>query len=91
MGTDQNTVGQDGVDLFRVEFRYDPFTHSGPDARVVLTKVAKNHLSCGGDCNLDASGGVYVAPSGQLLLYGTEHEAGGNKVNGQFTVRAGQF
>ncbi|WP_044243222.1 hypothetical protein [Chondromyces apiculatus] len=91
VGTDRNTVGQDWVDLFRVEFRFDPGTSSGPDPRVILTKVAKNHLSCSGDCNLDASGGAYVTPSGQLLLYGTEHEAGGDQVNGQFTVRAGQF
>ncbi len=74
-----STTGQDWVDAHRVTAEGD---------NIVITKVAKQHLYCGypspgydsgtnRHCNLDAAGGVYVDPSGQLLVYGTEHDNDG--------------
>jgi hypothetical protein len=75
IGTHRNRAGgrgNDFADLFRLER-----TPRSPRIR----KIASRHLYCGfpgGDqCNLDAAGGVYVSPSGGLLLYGTEHDNDG--------------
>lgn len=79
-GTHLNSyTGEDWIDLFRLTEEY---------GQTVLTKVAKRHLYCGypspgydsgtnRHCNLDAAGGVYVDPWGQLLVYGTEHDNDG--------------
>jgi hypothetical protein len=74
VGTHKNLLtSQDFVDLFRVE--------NAPGADVRIVKVAKQHLTCGyagvNHCNLDAAGGLYVDPAGELLLYGTEHDNDG--------------
>jgi hypothetical protein len=74
-----STTGQDWVDLYRV---------TEQNGQALLTKVAKRHLYCGypspgydsgtnRHCNLDAAGGVYVDPWGQLIVYGTEHDNDG--------------
>jgi hypothetical protein len=80
VGTHLNSYnGEDWIDLFRLTEEY---------GQAVLTKVAKKHLYCGypspgydsgtnRQCNLDAAGGVYVDPWGQLLVYGTEHDNDG--------------
>ncbi len=80
VGTHLNfSTGQDWVDAHRLTAEGDNF---------ILTKVAKRHLTCsypspGYDsgtnrhCNLDAAGGVYVDPHGQLFVYGTEHDNDG--------------
>jgi hypothetical protein len=79
IGTHENSsigIGSDFADLFRVE------NGLGNDVRI--TKVAKKHLYCSypspgasssqdNHCNFDAAGGVYVDPSRNLILYGTEH------------------
>jgi hypothetical protein len=79
-GTHQNTInGEDWVDLYRV---------AEQGGQAVITKVARKHLYCGypspgydsgtnRQCNLDAAGGLYVDPWGQLLVYGTEHDNDG--------------
>jgi hypothetical protein len=79
-GTHQNSVnGEDWIDLYRLSEEY---------GSVVITKVARRHLYCGypspgyttgqnTQCNLDAAGGVYVDPGGQLIVYGTEHDNDG--------------
>ncbi|MDY7232897.1 hypothetical protein [Hyalangium rubrum] len=79
-GTHRNSAtSQDWIDLYRL---------TDESGQMVITKVAKKHLFCsypspGGSsgqnthCNLDAAGGVYVDPSGQLLVYGTEHDNDG--------------
>jgi hypothetical protein len=79
-GTHRNSVtGEDWIDLYRLTNEY---------GQMVITKVAKKHLYCGypspggtsgqtTHCNLDAAGGVYVDPSGQLIVYGTEHDNDG--------------
>jgi hypothetical protein len=74
--------GPDWADLYRVEL------YGGS---VMLTKVAKRHLQCDGHCNLDAAGGVYVAPDGRLIVYATEHAADGPSIDGLRSVRARQF
>lgn len=87
VGLHQNSwTGDDWVDLFRVEV-----TGSGSTRGAVLTKVAKRHLICDDQCNLDASGGTYVTPDGRLIVYGTEHSATGPKLNGVRSVTARQF
>jgi hypothetical protein len=80
VGTHLNSyTGEDWVDLFRL---------TEASGQAVLTKVAKRHLYCGypspgydsganRHCNLDAAGGIYVDPSGQLIIYGTEHDNDG--------------
>jgi hypothetical protein len=65
---DGDWFGNDWVDLWQVELNVNSS---------VLTKVAERHVDCDGHCNLDAGGGVYVTPNGQLLVYGTEHAANG--------------
>lgn len=57
-----------------------------------IRKLASRHLYCavpGGNqhCDLDAAGGVYVTPTGGLLLYGTERNNDGQ--NG--SVKAEEF
>ncbi|MCY1034289.1 hypothetical protein OV207_22730 [Corallococcus sp. BB11-1] len=72
-------TGRDWVDAHRVTAEGD---------NLVLTKAARRHLYCGypspghdtsanRHCNLDAAGGVYVDPHGQLIVYGTEHDNDG--------------
>ena len=75
IGTHRNAAGgrgKDFADLFRLER-----TPRSPRIR----KLASRHLYCGfpggAQCNLDAAGGLYVTPSGGLLLYGTEHDNDG--------------
>ncbi len=74
-----SSTGWDWVDAHRVTAEGD---------NLVLTKVARRHLYCGypspgydtgtnRHCNLDAAGGLYVDPHGQLLVYGTEHDNDG--------------
>ena len=76
VGTHENTAtqtGQDFADTFRLT--------NGPGDAVAIEKVAANHLVCGNrgvnHCNLDAAGGVYVDPAGELYVYGTEHDNDG--------------
>jgi hypothetical protein len=76
IGTHENTaiqVGKDFADTFRLT--------NGAGDDVAIEKVAANHLVCGNrgvnHCNLDAAGGVYVDPGGQLYIYGAEHDNDG--------------
>lgn len=84
LGTHRATdwSGADWVDLFRLDI---DGTHA------MLTKVAKRHVECDGNCNLDASGGGYVTPDGQLRVYATEHAANGPTIGDKRSVRARQF
>ncbi|HEU0030115.1 MAG TPA: hypothetical protein VFQ53_05765 [Kofleriaceae bacterium] len=51
----------------------------GGSTDIVLTKVAKRRITCEG-CNLDAGGGVYVDPTGELIVYGVEYATVGSTV-----------
>ena len=76
VGTHENTVTQTGSD-FADTFRLT----NGPGEDVAIEKVRANHLVCGNrgvnHCNLDAAGGVYVDPAGEIYVYGTEHDNDG--------------
>jgi hypothetical protein len=75
--------GRDYADLYRVEFPGSEVL-SAPGAMLTkprLTKVANRHLVCeGGHCNLDASAGLYVDPSGQLGIYATSFWLGNGEL-----------
>ncbi len=88
--------GDDWVDAFRV---------GQEGGAVTVTKVAAKHLYCtypsprfGGDknyCNLDASGGVFVAgggaAGGELIVYGTPHDNDGPAVDGRASIDLIEF
>lgn len=82
---DGDTFGNDWVDLWQVEFDGNNSNDSW------LTKVAARHVDCDGNCNMDAGGGVYVTPDGQLLVYGTEHAANGPEIGSTPTVKLREF
>ena len=84
MHQDGDLWGADFVDLFRV-------TWNGHLRQASLLKVANRQLSCDGQCNLDASGGVYVAPNGRLLVYGTEHALSGPQAGDMSSANAREF
>jgi len=71
------------MELFEVDW--------GPRANVRITRVASKRMSCGTGsgrwCDLRAAAAPYVTPSGDIVLYATEHENGG--VAG--TVRMAEF
>ncbi len=79
---------RDYADLWKLE---------GRTGRVLLTKVAKKHMYCnwsksGQACDLAASGGAYVDPRGELMLYGTTHTnkgTGGSLPVGEYRHRDG--
>jgi hypothetical protein len=76
VGTHENTLTQTGEDFA------DAFLlTNGPGSDAVIEKKAIQHLVCGNrgvnHCNLDAAGGVYVDPAGQMYIYGTEHDNDG--------------
>jgi len=63
-------TGSDVVDLFRVEYTY-PSTFR-------LVSLGGKHLYCswanaGQNGNLVAGGGVHITPSGQILIYASNH------------------
>ncbi len=69
-----STTGNDFIDLFRV-------TNDAVND-VAIEKVAKKHLTCNGNCDFDAAGGIYVDHVGQLYVYGTTHDNDGAPVHG---------
>ena len=77
VGTHRSFVGgfgDDFVDLFTVT--------NGLGDDVAIHKVAKKKLTCAGNCDFDAAGGVYVDPGGQLYVYGTTHDNDGVPYDG---------
>lgn len=92
VGTHNNTQQGDGadfVDLYRIE--------NGVGNAVTITKVAKRQVYCTYNghtgkyqhCNLDAAGGIYLDPEGQLYVYATEHENDGPYEDGVFDGQEG--
>ncbi len=60
--------GEDWLHVYRVANA----TTTTNDVR--LTRVVAKHMYCDGWCNFDAGAGTYVDPSGQVILYATEHD-----------------
>jgi len=80
-GTDRRLylVGthEDGV-INRTQW-IDLFALEGID-EMSLVKVGKRRVSCARvrvQCNLDAGAGIYIDPTGALIVYGIEHAADG--------------
>ncbi len=66
-------------DHVAVLYRVDGFGGSGP---IVLTEVLGRHFmnespGADNDVNFNAGGGAYVSPTGELILYATEHYVDG--------------
>ena len=68
--------GSDYLDLYRVNV--DAF--GNPLSRCIFTPVSSRHMSSfpfgghGDSAALSAAGGVYISPSGELIVYGSEYD-----------------
>lgn len=83
--------GHDFLDMYRVHVN----RYGTPGSRL-LSHVERKHVttnSIGGDTSHFAgSTGVYVSPSGELIVYATEHtNQGPVDENGRHTVRGGEW
>jgi hypothetical protein len=83
------TTGSDEADLYRVTEAPGHFTFQRVARRhlVALPTAAASSFGQGDIANFAAASGFYVSPSGELILYATEHENQGP--NG--TVKAGEW
>jgi hypothetical protein len=91
--TDGVGAGRDELDLYRViegqhEFRFE---FVGNRHLVALPTAAASSFGQGDIANFAAASGIYVSPSGDLLLYATEHDNDGPEVGGKGTVKAGEW
>jgi len=91
-------IDEDYFDLYKVEWCNNSRSdcRTGPEEgylqftlRFVMTKdiVAKSKSDGDDITNFAASGGVYVSPTGELIIYGTEHDNDGP----EGTVKAGEW
>ena len=83
--------GEDFLDLYRVHVD----KYGRPGTRL-LSHIERKHVttnSIGGDtAHFAGSTGVYVSPSGELIVYSTEHtNQGPVDENGRHTVRGGEW
>jgi hypothetical protein len=74
-GSSAPVINEDRGELYAVNIDHDP-RHFG------LTLIAEQHFFCeaheiGLTCDFAAAGGFYVSPAGELILYATEHNNGG--------------
>jgi len=60
-----------GEDWLHV-YRLTNATTTTDDVR--FQRVVAKHMYCDDWCNFDAAAGTYVDPTGQVILYGTEHD-----------------
>jgi hypothetical protein len=70
------TTGSDWADLYSVT--------ENPGGQLSLAFMGEKHLYCNFDagggleemrlCNMTAAGGIYVTPTGELILYGSPHD-----------------
>lgn len=68
-------LGKDYVRWYRLS--------NGPDGGILISPTGSRHLRCE-HCNFAAAAGFYVDPAGHLVLYATEHGAGGPGGSTQF-------
>ena len=81
-------------DLYRVELiDWDLASPNFQLTRIVRKKIIPKPLTGGLKKTLDlkAASGVYVSPSGELILYACEHGNDGPEVNGVDSVKCGEF
>jgi hypothetical protein len=92
----------DYFDLYKAEWcnnnRTTCQTEPASGLQFTLRHVQTRHISAkstsdGEDLvNFAASGGVYISPTGEIIIYGTEHDNDGPKDdNGRGTIRAGEW
>jgi len=81
-------LDEDKFDLYRVEWE-------GPEFKLrwVQTKeITAKSTSDGEDlANFAAASGVYVSPTGELIIYTTEHDNDGPEIDGVGTIKAGEW
>lgn len=85
--------GADLLDLYRVT-EGDSFSFEFVGQRHLLavpTALAAPFLHGDAIANFAAASGIYVSPSGEILLYATEHDNEGPEVGGIRTVNAGEW
>ena len=90
--------GDDMVDLYRIHISPDGIPEPCVITHVRSTHVHSDPYIAGGDsANFAAAAGVYVSPSGELIVYATEYENDGpwellpGGAPGQQTVRFGEY
>jgi hypothetical protein len=90
--------GNDLLDLYKViEQANNHFSFQFVGQRHVYTVPTAESCGangCEGDeeiANFKAASGIYVSPSGNILLYATEHDNDGPEVGGVPTVKAGEW
>ena len=83
----------DYFDLYRVDLiDWDLATPQFQLTRVVRKGIEPRPLTGGTRLvDLKAASGVYVSPSGELILYACEHANDGPEVNGDDSVKCGEF
>jgi len=96
-------IDEDYFDLYKVEWCNDSRSVCQADPepgylqftlryRMTLDIVAKSKSDGDDITNFAASGGVYVSPTGELIIYGTEHDNDGPvDENGRGTIKAGEW
>jgi hypothetical protein len=96
-------LDEDYFDLYKVEWCNDSRSDCRADPepghlqftlryKMTLDIVAKSKSDGDDITNFAASGGVYVSPKGELIIYGTEHDNDGPKdENGRGTIKAGEW
>ena len=85
--------GDDRMDLYRVTLDEHGVPASCP-LELVRSRHFQSHPFMGGgdSANFAAASGVYLSPTGELLVYGAEYENDGPVgVSGHRTVRFGEF
>jgi hypothetical protein len=93
-------LGDDKIDVYEVFLQDDPIDPETQEltGEVQIGQVVQDaHMYCsftgtGDTCNFQAAGGTYVAPDGELIVYGMEfHNDGPKDSKGKPSVRFGEF
>jgi len=89
-------AGSDRIDLYRVEWEAGEFKLRWEDTKQVETFPSSEaadpfDIFAYEVANFAAASGTYVSPTGELILYATEHDNDGPSVDGKQTVKAGEW
>ncbi|MCP3981123.1 MAG: hypothetical protein GY716_17635 [bacterium] len=85
--------GDDKFDLYRVEWQGSQFKPVHVDTRHLEATPSSEDSPLFNDNLASFAAGVaaYVSPSGNLILYATEHDNDGPQVNGVHTIKGTEF